>query len=733
VTDEQPFALCAAAALAILIVVFATGCADSSDEAGLRAAWRYPVAERGAQVDDYHGVTVADPYRWLENTEAQATADWIAAQNELSFPHLQALPARAHFKARIAALIDYERFGIPESRGGRYVYTYNAGTEDQDSVWVTSNLAERGALLIDPATLSADGTASVSGQVLGPKGRLLAYGVSDGGSDWRVWRVRNIDTRIDLTDELRGIKFSSVSWVPDGSGFYYSRYPRSAAGRTTDGSPYDDQRQVSIWYHAIGTRQADDVEVYQVTDHPTRNPYGVVTDDGDYLVINLFDGYVANGFYYKTLAQPLGDDGRNSETVRLLDAWDARYEFLGNDGATFFFKTVLDAPQGRIIAIDLERPEPEHWRTVVAETDQAIRQVTLVGMSLIVDYMVDAHSTVRVFGLDGARRNDVSLPGKGSVTGFGGRIDAAETFFAYTDFTTPQSVFRYQIATGAVTPVSVPDTSIDAAAYVMRQVFAKSADGTRVPLFIVHRQGVVYDGSNPTVLYGYGGFNVSILPRYSSTRMAWLDAGGVFVSANLRGGGEYGETWYRSGALLDKQNVFDDFIAAAEWLIDNKVTSRDHLAIWGVSNGGLLAAATGLQRPDLFAAVLPSVGVLDMLRYHTASANARQWSTDYGLSENADEFAAQIAYSPYHNVQSGKCYPPTLVLADTNDDRVLPWHSYKFAAEMQYAQGCANPVLIRIETRSGHGAGRSTSKNVEQYADQWAFVAAHTGLVLPTE
>jgi len=733
VTKCASIAACRHAALALLVAVCGAGCAADRDEPGAGQGWRYPNAERGPQIDDYHGIEVADPYRWLEDDTAQQTADWIAAQNDLSLPYLQALPTRAHFAQKIAELIDYERFGVPESRGGRYVYTYNAGMDDQDSVWVTGDMAERGALLIDPETLSTDGTASVSGQVLSPDGRLLAYGVSDGGSDWRIWRVRDVGTTVDLSDELHGIKFSGVSWTPDGSGLYYSRYPYIADGPGADGRAYDDQRQVSIWYHKIGTRQAEDVEVYRVTDHPTRNPYGTVTDDGGYLVINLFDGYVANGFYYQALGQNPGAGTAGSETVRLLDAWDARYDFLGNDGTTFFFKTVLDAPLGRVVAIDLERPEPAHWRTVIAETDQAIRQATLVGASLIVEYMLDAHSVVRVFGLDGVRTADVPLPGKGSVTGFGGRFDATETFFDYTDFTTPRSVYRYDVTTGEVAVVSVPDTPVDADGFVTRQMFATSADGTRVPLFVIHRKDVVYDGSNPTVLYGYGGFNIPILPRYSSTRMAWMDAGGVYVSANLRGGGEYGEAWYRDGALLEKQNVFDDFIAAAGWLIENKITSRDHLAIWGVSNGGLLAAASELQRPELFAAAVPSVGVLDMLRYHTASANARQWSTDYGLSENADEFAAQFAYSPYHNVQQGGCYPPTLILADTNDDRVLPWHSYKFAAKMQYAQGCENPVLIRIETRSGHGAGRSTSKNVEQYADQWAFVAEQTGLVVPTQ
>jgi len=702
------------------IALLAGACAPG-DEPG-DAVSRYPVADRGDQVDDYHGTLVADPYRWLEESEAPATADWIEAENAMSLPYLAALPTRARFAERLTELIDYERFGIPEQRGGRLAYTHNSGRQEQDSVWITTDPAERGALLIDPETLSADGTISINGYVLSPDGGLLAHGISDGGSDWRIWRVRDVDTREDLADELRGLKFSGVSWSPDGGGFFYSRYPRGEGG--TD---YDDQQQVSIRYHALGTPQADDVEIYRVTDHPTRNPYATVSDDGAFLVINLFDGYVANGVYYKRM-----QDGRpGAETERLLDAWDARYDFLGNEGDTFFFKTVLAAPLGRIIAIDLDRPEPENWRTVVPESDQAIRAATLVGGVFIVQYMVDAHAQVSVFAIDGSGRRDVALPGKGSVAGFGGRFEDDETFFSYTDFTTPTSIYRFGIESGAIDPISVPEVAIDTSGFVTRQVLAESADGTHVPMFIVHREGLELNGRRPTVLYGYGGFNIPILPAFSSMRMAWLDAGGVYVSANLRGGGEYGEDWYRGGTLLNKQNVFDDFIAAAEWLVENGITSPEHLAIWGISNGGLLAAATGAQRPDLFAAVIPSVGVLDMLRYHTASANARQWSTDYGLSENAADFAAQFAYSPYHNLREGACYPPTLVVADTNDDRVLPWHSYKFAAALQHAQGCDNPALIRIETRSGHGAGRSTSKNIEQYADQWAFVAEHTGLSAP--
>ncbi|MFQ5634872.1 MAG: prolyl oligopeptidase family protein [Gammaproteobacteria bacterium] len=705
------------------VALLAGACTGGGDDGPVsRGGGQYPIAVRGEWVDVYHGTEVTDPYRWFETLDSAATDAWIRAENALSRSYLDALPGRRYYARRLAQLIDYERFGVPEHGGGRYVYVYNDGTQEQDSLWITADPGERGKLLIDPGQLAADGTVSIGDFVLSPDGALLAWGASDGGSDWRSWKVLDTDNGAPLPDELHGIKFSDVSWAPAGAGFFYSRYPR-----TQGGEAYDDQQQVAVWYHAIGTPQSADVEVYRVPDHPTRNPYATVSDDGAYLLIELFDGYLASGLYYKEM-----HGGKPSDrTVRLLDDWDARYQFLGNDGRVFFFHTNLDAPRGRIIAIDLDRPDAAHRRTVVPESEYAIRSAALVGGVLIVHYMIDAHSAVRTFDLDGSRRADIALPGKGAVRGFEGRADDEETFFSYTDFTTPRSIYRLDIASGAAEAVRVPAVDIDPAVYRTRQVFYSSRDGTRVPMYIVHRRGIDIDGRRPTLLYGYGGFNSPVLPGYSTTRMAWIESGGVYASANLRGGGEYGEAWHRAGTRLNKQNVFDDFIAAAEWLIDNGYTGPDHLAIWGRSNGGLLVAATAVQRPDLFAAVVPGVGVLDMLRYHTASANARQWSTDYGISEDPDEFAALYAYSPYHNLREGICYPPTLVMADANDDRVLPWHSYKFAAALQHAQGCDNEALIRIETRSGHGAGASTSKLIGQFADQWAFVAAHTGLAVP--
>lgn len=695
---------------------------DSGDDmAESAAALTYPDTPRGQQEDDYHGTVVADPYRWLEDLASDETLAWVDSQNRLSMPFLRELPGREMFADKLRKLIDYERFGIPQHRAGTYVYTYNSGRQEQDVVWVTHHPGERGRALVDPNPLSKEGDISIGGFELSPDGHRLAYSLSEGGSDWRTWRIIDVPSGKTLEHKLEGIKFSGVSWSLDSLGFYYSRYPRIASDPE---SSYDDGRQVSVWYHRLGDSQESDEEIYRVTEHPTRNPYASVTDDGRYLLINLFDGYLSNGIYYKHL-----HDGRPArETVRLLDEWDARYEFLGNDGPRFFFQTTRDAPLGRIIAIDLHDPKPDAWETIVPEAASAIAAASIVGNTLFIQYISDAHASVKTFDLAGAGLGDISLPGKGTVAGFAGHSDDVGTFFSYTDFTTPTSIFGYDLKSGEMASINSPAVAVDTASFETRQVFYESKDGTRVPMFIVHRQDIVPNGELPVVLYGYGGFNVSLLPRYSTSRMSWLTAGGVYASANLRGGGEYGEAWHEAGTKLSKQNVFDDFIAAAEWLIDNEYTTAERLAIWGGSNGGLLVAAAANQRPDLFAAVVPAVGVLDMLRYQTASANARQWSSDYGLSENREEFRAQFAYSPYHRLQVGTCYPATLVMADANDDRVVPWHSYKYAAALQHAQACDNPVLIRIETRTGHGSGASTSKIVDEYADQWAFVAHALGM-----
>ncbi|HEU4531825.1 MAG TPA: prolyl oligopeptidase family serine peptidase [Steroidobacteraceae bacterium] len=696
--------------------------ADSTRVASLdakSAPLSYPAAVRGTHVDRYHGESVDDPYRWLEELDAPPTRAWIDAQNRLAQPYLERAPSHAWFKKRLTQLWNYERYGVPVKEGGRYFWLRNDGLQNQSVLYVADSLAATPRPLIDPNQLSKDATISMSDFEVSPDGRLVAYSLSDGGTDWDSWHVRDVVTGKDLPDVLRYTKFTGVSWERDSKGFYYSRYPELGAAGSGKG---DDSKQVSIYRHRIGEPQSSDRQIYAVTDHPTRNPYGVLTEDGRFLIIDLFDSYAVNGVYYVEMA---ASGSATPRVVRLLDEWKAQYTFLGNRGAELFFLTTDDAPRGRVIAIDTANPARERWREVVPQAEDVLGTAHYIGGSFVLSYLHDAHAQVKVVDAAGRPRPDLSLPGLGKVEGFTGSQDDPETFFSYTDYLTPAAIYRYDVATQKLDVFRRPRVEADTSVYVTEQVFYRSKDGTRVPMFITRRKDFVKNGSAPVLLYGYGGFNSAQIPAFSASVLAWLEAGGVYAVANLRGGSEYGEDWHEAGTRLKKQNVFDDFIAAAEYLIAERYTSKQRIAALGRSNGGLLVGAVITQRPDLFAAALPAVGVLDMLRYHTASANARQWSSDYGLSENADEYRALRAYSPYHNVKPGACYPPTLVTTADHDDRVVPWHSFKFAAALQAAQGCANPVLIRIETRAGHGAGKPVWMQIEDIANQWAFLTQH--------
>ncbi len=694
----------------LLIVPACSGPSDGGPEPGLPLPVAYPETVRVDHVDVYHGEEVADPYRWLEELDGPETAAWVEAQNAVSEPFLTGISTWDPLKRRLTELWNYERYRVPTSEGGRLFWRRNDGLQDQDVLWTAESLEAEPRVLVDPNGFSDDGTVSMSSYEPSPDGRLVAYSRSDGGSDWRTWHVLDVATGEDLADRLAGIKFSGVSWTPDASAFYYSRYP------VGDDGAADDSRQVAAWRHTLGTPQEEDQLVFEVTDHPTRNPYATLTDDGRYLGLGIFDGYDSNAFYVRDLE---GDGA----VVRLLDDWDALYSFLGSEGSVFYFWTNRDAPKGRVVAIDLESPAPESWREVIPEGGDVLDDVSLVGGHLVAEFLRDARSRVAVHTLAGELVREVELPGIGSASGFEGHLDEPVTFYSFTSFTTAGEVWRYDVATGEselFRRAEVP--GFDPEAYEVRQVFYDSADGTRVPMFVIHRQGLELDGSNPTLLYGYGGFDVSLTPAYSTRRVVWMEMGGVVAIPNLRGGGEYGEAWHLAGTKLQKQNVFDDFIAAAEWLVAEGYTSPEKLAIRGGSNGGLLVGAVLTQRPELFGATLPAVGVLDMLRYHTASANARQWSSDYGLSENEEEFAALRAYSPVHNTKPGACYPPTLITTADHDDRVVPWHSFKFAAALQHAQGCDHPILLRVETRAGHGAGKPTWMQIEDVANQLSFL-----------
>ena len=715
-----------ACGLLIAAVVLAGACAPArlrTDTGDNMPA--YPPSLRTGQVDDYHGTRVADPYRWLEALESQQVRDWVDAQNVLSLPYLDAIPARERIRARLAELWSYEQYGyswmdtksrVPVRRGGRYFFVEKRAAENLGVLYWAAAPGATPTVLVDPNLLSTDGTVAVADFVVSPDGRRVAYAVSEAGSDWDTWRVRDVATGADLPDEIGYTKFTRVSFTPDAGAFYYSRYPQQ-----TDGSG-DDQQQVRVYRHAIGTAQSADEFVYAVTDHPRRNPYAQISADGRWLLLQLTDGFHSNAFMIRDLAaaQPV---------VRpLLDRWDGLYEFLGNDGETLYFKTTQDAPRGRVVAVPALAPAPANWREVVAEQAERLDEASLVGGHVIASYLKDATSVVRVHRLDGSLRNTLRLPGAGTVLGFPDDPAHGETFFSYTDYLTPQALYRYDVDRDEVTPYRQPNVPFDASAYVTEQVFYSSRDGTRVPMSITRRRDARLGGDNPVLLYGYGGFDQSMTPGYRPDVAGWLELGGMYAVANLRGGGEYGEAWHLAGTRLAKQNVFDDFIAAAEWLIANGYTSARRLAIHGRSNGGLLVGAVMLQRPDLFAATLPGLGVHDMLRYHTSSANAYAWSSDYGTAEDPAEFAALRAYSPLHNVRDGSCYPPTLITTADHDDRVMPWHSYKFAAALQHAQGCSHPLLIRVETRAGHGAGKPAWMHVENWADQWSFLVRHLGM-----
>lgn len=684
----------------------------------------YPETERGNVVDNYHGTEVADPYRWLEDLDSEATRHWVEAQNALSQPRLEALPARPWLKERLTALWNYERFGIPRKAGKYYYFTRNDGTQDQSVLYVTDSLTSLGKPIFDPNTASQDATIALSDFTPSPDGKLVAYAVSDGGTDWQIWKFRRADTGEDLPDTLNHTKFWGVSWARDGSGVYYSRYP--ARKNAPEDSRGDDAGRPDVYFHKLGEPQSRDKLVYRVTDHPTHVPQGTVTEDGRYLIITLNEGELANGVDVLDLRKS------GARAKPLFSKWDALYYFVGSAGDELYFYTTNTAERGRVIRVNVNRPDPAAWRTVIPEADISLESVHLVGGRLIANYVKDAHGLVRLYETDGRLVGEVPLPGIGTVSGFEGESTDRETFFSYADYVTPAAIYHYDPRANKAEEWRTPHLPADTDVYVTEQVFYQSKDGTRVPMFITHRRDMKKDGNQPVLLYGYGGFNISATPTFRAQVLAWLELGGVFAEANLRGGGEYGKAWHLAGTRSHKQNVFDDFIAAAEYLIAERYTNPKRLAIHGRSNGGLLVGATLVQRPDLFAAALPAVGVLDMLRYHTASANARQWSTDYGLSENPEDFKAQYAYSPYHNAKPGKCYPPTLITTADHDDRVVPWHSYKFAAALQHAQSCPNPILIRVETRAGHGAGKPVWMQIEDFADQLAFVAHALQMPVPT-
>jgi len=672
----------------------------------------YPVSRKVAQIDHYHGASVADPYRWLEDGNSADTAAWITDQNKVTQSYLNAIPARDAIRARLTKLWNFERYSVPSREGNRTFYSRNDGLQNQAVLYTTEGLNSAPRVLLDPNTLSADGTVALSGMSVSSDGRYLAYGTSASGSDWNEWRVRDVASGKDLDDHLKWVKFSGAAWMRDGSGFFYSRYDAPAESNKLAAVNYFQK----LYFHKVGTAQESDTLVYERKDQKEWGFGATVSDDGRYLILSISQGTERkNRVYYKDLARA------DSPVLPLLDGFDASYSFIDNDGPVFLFRTDKDAPTGRVIAIDTRTPAAADWRVVIPSAAETLQSVDLVGNRLLASYLKDARSQVRIFGTDGKLQGELALPGLGTVAGLRGKRGDKETYYSYTSFTTPTRIYRYDIESASSTLYREPKVDFDPGAYETRQVFYPSKDGAKVPMFIVAKKGLKLDGSNPTYLYGYGGFNISLTPAFSVGNLAWMEMGGVLVVANLRGGGEYGKDWHMAGTKLRKQNVFDDFIAAAEWLVANKVTSPGKLAIGGGSNGGLLVGAAMTQRPELFAAALPAVGVMDMLRFHKFTIGWA-WASDYGSADNADEFKALHAYSPLHNLKAGTCYPATMITTADHDDRVVPAHSFKFAAAAQAAQAGGAPMLIRVETKAGHGAGKPTSKQIDEVTDKWGFL-----------
>ena len=672
----------------------------------------YPAARTDDVVDNYHGTQVRDPYRWLENADSEETAAWVEAQNDLTFGYLEGCTGRQALRDRLTELWNYERTGVPVKKAGRLFFSRNDGLQQQSVLYVQDSPEAEPRVLLDPNTLSDDGTVALGGQAVSRDGRWLAWATNDAGSDWQTWHVRNVDSGEDLDDELRWSKFSGATWDEVGAGFWYSRYDEPVAGDELHGQ----NRNQKLFYHRRGTAQDQDVLVYERTDHPDWGFAAGLSEDGRYLLISVWEGTSPkNALFYKDL------HGRNPGVRELLKDFDAAYAFLGNTGGTFYVKTDLDAPRGRIVAVDIALPESRHWRTVVPETQETLESATILGGQFVLIYLQDAASAVRLCTLDGDPRGEIPLPGLGSVGGFSGRSTDTETWYSFDSYLSPGVIYRHNLVTGESAVFRRPEVDFPLGQYVTRRVFYPSADGTRIPLWLIHRRDLPRDGRNPVILYGYGGFDVSLSPYFSPARLPWLERGGIWAVANLRGGGEYGEAWHEAGMLKQKQNVFDDCIAAAEYLIDEGWTCADRLALMGGSNGGLLVGAVINQRPELFGAGLPAVGVMDMLRFQQFTIGWA-WTSDYGSSDDPEMFPYLHAYSPYHNLEQGTDYPAMLITTGDHDDRVVPGHSFKYAARLQQSQVGGQPCLIRIETRAGHGAGKPTDMVIQEVADRYAFL-----------
>ena len=676
----------------------------------------YPETAKGDVVETLHGVRIADPYRWLEDANSPETKRWVEAQNALSQGYLKSIPGRAKIAESLTKLWNYERFSGVERAGDKVFYYRNDGLQNQAVLYVTDDPAKEGRVLLDPNTLSEDGTAALNGTSITRDGALLAYAVSKGGSDWQTWRVRDVATGKDLTDTIEWSKFSGASWDHDGKGFYYSAYDAPKEGEALQAANYDQK----LYHHRLGTPQTEDVLVYSRPDEREWGFGGEVTEDGRYLVVTVWQGTQReNRVFVKDLRT------KDAKVEPLLDKADASYDFLGNDGDRLLFQTDNDAPTGRVVAVR----KGETMETLVPASPQSIESATMAGGKLFVTRLEDVASVVEEYDVHGKSLRKIVLPGLGTARIGGAHRGDPDLFYAYTSYTSPTTVYRLDLKTGGSTPFRTPKVAFDAAKYETRRLFYRSKDGTRIPLFVTCRKNLKLDGTNPTLLYAYGGFNVSLTPGFSLATAEWLEMGGVYAVANIRGGGEYGKAWHDGGRLKAKQNCYDDFIAAGEYLVKESYTSTAKLACQGGSNGGLLIGAVVNQRPDLWAAAIPEVGVMDLLRFHKFTIGWG-WTSDFGSPDSAEDFPSILKISPLHNVKPGTRYPAVLAITGDHDDRVVPAHSYKYIAAMQAAQAGLAPILIRVETSAGHGAGKPTAKAIDEVADKLAFLAKNLGMTL---
>ena len=683
----------------------------------------YPVTRKSDQVDTYFGTQVADPYRWLEDTDSPETKQWVTAENALTFDYLGAIPERAAIKEQLTRIWNYPKYAVPLKRGKSYFYTENSGLQNQAVLYMKRGLKGEKKLVLDPNTLSTDGTVALGPWNATENGKYLAYAVANAGSDWEEIRVRDIEKAKDLPDTLKWVKFSGIAWTKDNKGFFYSRY----AEPKSENAMLAKNEGQKLYYHRVGDPQAKDQLILERPDHPRWNINATVSDDGEYVIIYVVDGTNPNNrIYFIDLGNP-GKPKLDNPLVTLIDDAESQNRVIDNAGDVFFMQTNQDAPLGRVVQVDINKPAKRYWRTVIAEGADKMEDVELIGGHFVVHTLKDAHSVLQLYGLRGGLAETIKLPGIGTIAAISGKPDEWEMFYSYVSYLQPASIYYYDIEKRRQTPFGIAKLPVDSTGFETRQIFASSKDGTRIPIFVTAKKGLTLDGSHPTILYAYGGFDINQTPAFSPSMLQWVSMGGVFAVAVIRGGGEYGRAWHEAGMLAKKQNVFDDFIAAGEYLISQKYTSSKKLAIRGGSNGGLLIGAVETQRPDLAAVALPEVGVMDMLRYQKFTIGGA-WAPEYGTSDDSTQFKTLLAYSPLQNIKPGTSYPATFITTADHDDRVVPGHSFKFAATMQAAQSGPAPVLIRIDTRAGHGGGKPTSKQIDLATDELAFTAKNLGM-----